>query len=154
MGEIAEYFRREKYISRRLSLVVLAGTAFLVPLAMANAHGRISAHLLESAIVAYVAFVAVAVVLIVQKAHARFPKSSSPDDGPLDDATRRKLRRRIWLLEFFVAFYALGLLNALIHADKSAWLATAIGAAITLLIEIVLIKAILRLNRKLKSATG
>jgi hypothetical protein len=152
MGEIAEYFRREKYINRRLSLLVLGGTIVLVPITLAAGHGRISARMLEATIVAYVTFVACAVILIVRRAHARFPKSNLPEDSPLDEETRRKLRRRIWLLEFFLAVYALGLLNALVHIRSGVWLVTAIGAAINLLIQIVLIKAIRRLKRKLNPA--
>ncbi|HEY1767487.1 MAG TPA: hypothetical protein VGG26_07515 [Terracidiphilus sp.] len=135
-----------------MSLLVLGGTILLVPLTVAAGHGRVSARTLEATIVAYIAFVAFAVILIVRRAHARFPKSNLPDNSPLDDATRGKLRRRIWLLQFFLAVYALGLLNTLVHIRSSAWLVTAIGAAINLLIQIVLIKAIRRLKRKLNPA--
>jgi hypothetical protein len=154
MGETADYFKREKYITRRLSLVALAGTILLTPIVRASGHGRISAHALEWTILAYVAFVAFAVVFIVRGAYAKFPKSNVPDNGPLDDLSKRKIRRRIWILEFFAAFYALGLLNALFHAHRGTWLATAIGAAITFIIEIVMIKSIRRLAKKLKPATA
>jgi Ca2+/Na+ antiporter len=154
MGEVAEYFKREKYITRRLSLLALGGTILLVPIAFASAHGRVPVHALEWAMFVYVVFVAFAVVLIVRAAHAKFPKSNRPDDSPLDDATRRKLRRRIWMLQFFVVFYAVGLVHALAQAGKGPWLPLAIGAAISLLIEVVLIKAIRRLKRKLRVAAG
>jgi hypothetical protein len=151
MSAIADYFKREKYITRRLSLLVLGGTLILVPITVACGHGRIPIRVLEWAIAAYVVFVALAVVLIVRTAHAKFPKSDSPDNSPLDAATRRKLRRRIWFLELFAAIYALGLLNALWHARGNQWLATVIGAVITLLIEFVLFKTIFRLKDKLKA---
>jgi hypothetical protein len=73
---------------------------------------------------------------------------------PLDLNTQRKLRRRIWFLEFFFAFYALGLLNALFHLGKESWLPIVIAVAIDLCIEAALIKAIWRLKKKLKTATG
>ncbi len=152
MGEVAQYFKREKYINRRLSALILAGTIFLVPIALASAHGRIPAHAFEWAIFAYVALVAVAVVFIVRAAHSKFPKSNLPDDSPLDDASRRKLQRRIWLLEFFVVFYGLGMVHALAQAGREPWLSIAIGTAVSLLIEIVLIKAIRRLKQKLQAA--
>jgi uncharacterized membrane protein len=147
VSEIANYFTREKYITRRLSLLALGGTILLTAIAVAIGHGRLPVRLLG-----WTVFVAFAVVFIVRGAYAKFPKSGVPDDFSLDVATRRKLRRRVWLLEFFAGFYALGLLNALIHARSGSWLATAIGAAITLLFEVALIKAIRRLKRKLKPA--
>jgi len=153
MSEIAEYFKREKYINRRLSVLILGGTVLLVPIGFASGQGRIPIHAFEWSIFAYVAFVAVAVVRIVRGAYAKFPKSKFPDNSPLDDASRRKLRRRVWMLEFFVVFYGIGLVNALIHAGRQPWLPIAIGATVTLLIEIVLIKAILRLKSKLKVAS-
>jgi hypothetical protein len=152
VSEIANYFTREKYITRRLSLLALGGTILLTAIAVAIGHGRLPVRLLGWTVLAYVVFVAFAVVFIVRGAYAKFPKSGVPDDFSLDVATRRKLRRRVWLLEFFAGFYALGLLNALIHARSGSWLATAIGAAITLLFEVALIKAIRRLKRKLKPA--
>jgi uncharacterized membrane protein YfcA len=152
MSEIAEYFKREKYINRRLSVLILGGTLLLFSIAFASAHGRLPVQAFEWAIFAYVVFVAFAVVLIVRAAYAKYPKSSLRDHSPLDDASRRKLRRRIWLLEFFVVFYGLGLGHALMQMGKQPWLPIAIGAAITLLIEVVLIKAILRLKSKLKVA--
>ncbi|HEY1647947.1 MAG TPA: hypothetical protein VGF96_08200 [Terracidiphilus sp.] len=153
MGETADYFKREKYITRRLSLLILGGTLILVPITLASGHGRIPVGVLEGMILAYVVFVAFAVVLIVRGAYARFPKSGSTYDWTLDKATRQKLVRRIRLLQFFVAVYAFGLLNALVHVRRSSWLTTAIGAAISLLFEIVLVKAILRLKNKLRAAS-
>jgi xanthosine utilization system XapX-like protein len=154
MGEIADYFKRERYISRRLSLVILAGTVVLTPLAMAIAHGRIPLSTLERAMIAYVAFAAVSVVLVVRAAHQRFPKSNQPDEFPLDKFTERRLLRRIWLLELFAAFYAVGFFHALLHARSTPWPVIVVTAVITVLIEVVLIKAIRRLNRKRKAHTG
>jgi uncharacterized membrane protein YfcA len=154
MGEISEYFKRERYITRRLSLVVLAGTLILLPFALENARGRISARALEWVFVAFVACVAVVVVFILRAARAKFPKSGTLDDSPLDDKTRRKLRRRILYLEFFVVVYAGALLYSLSQARNGSWLPLLIGIAVNLLMQAALIKAIRRLKKKLKAATG
>ncbi len=154
MGEIADYFKREKYITRRLSLLVLGGTVLLTPIALASSHRLILPRALEWAIFIYVGFVAIAVIFIVRDAHEKFPKSSIPDNSPLDKATRRKLRRRIWFLQGFVVIYAGGLFNVLVHARRNPWLITVISATLDLLVEVILIKAIRRLRRKLRVATA
>jgi len=154
MGEIAEYFKRERYITRRLSLVVLSGTIILVPVTLASAHGRISAHTLGWVFVAFAACVAVMVVFILRAARAKFPKTAAPDDSPLDDKTRRKLRRRILFLEFFVVVYAGTLLYSLSQARNGPWLPLVIGIAVNLLMQAALIKAIRRLKKKLRAATS
>lgn len=154
MGEISDYFKRERYITRRLSLLVLAGTAFLTPIAIAAAHRRIPPGVLPGAIAAYVACAAFAVVLIVRGARAKFPKSALPDHAPLDGATRRKLARRIWFLEFLLAVYVIALVYAVSQIHHAPRWPTLIGPAMNLLIEAALIKAILRLKKKMKAATG
>jgi cytochrome bd-type quinol oxidase subunit 2 len=154
MGEIAEYFKRERYITRRLSLLVLGGTVILVPVALANAHGRISARVVGWVFIAFAACVGVVVVFILRAARAKFPKTAALDDGPLDNKTRRKLRRRIFFLEFFVVVYAIALLYTLSHARNGPWLPLLIGVAVNLLMQAALIKAIRRLKKKLKAAMG
>ncbi len=152
MGEIADYFRRERYITRRFSLLVFAGLAVFVVVTLASARG----YLPPSALIWAVAFVAlavaVAVVFILRSAKERFPISSAPDDLVLDKATRRKLRRRILLLQIFVVFYGMGLLAGLWHARQGPRLPLLIGSIVNLLMELVLIKSIRRLKRKMDQA--
>jgi hypothetical protein len=154
MSEIAVYFKREKYITRRLSLVMLGGTVLLTPIALATGHGRMPTRTLGWAMIAYAAVVAFTVVVIVRAAYTKFPRSTDPGQLPLDLNTQRKLRHRIWFLEFLFAFYALGLLNLLFHLGKQPWLAALISAAINLCIETALIKAIWRLKKKLKTGVA
>jgi len=154
MGEIANYFARERYIKRRLSLLVLAGTAMLVPAVLASANGSISRLALEAAFGLYAACVAVAVVFIVRGARARFPRSASAMDEPLDDATRKKLRRRLLFLQCAAGFYAVVLGHSLSQGRRGTWLQVLIGAALYLLLEVALIKAIRRLRLKLNQAAG
>jgi hypothetical protein len=154
MGEIAEYFKREKYITRRLSLLILAGTSLVMPLTLAAQRGRISAQMLECILVAVVACIAVAVVFILRRARAKFPKSGVVDNAPLDSATRGKLRRRIWFLEFLVFIYLVSLLYGLSQARINPWVAVVAGVCINLLMQFALIKTILRLKKKLNVAMG
>jgi uncharacterized membrane protein YfcA len=154
MGEIASYFARETYIKRRLSLLVLVGTALLVPAVLASASGRISRLALESAYALFTACMAVAVVFIVRGARAKFPRSANDIDEPLDPATQKKLRRRIRFLQCAAGFYAVALGYGLAHGRRGTWLQVLIGAAVNLLLEIALIKAIHRLRKKLKQAAS
>jgi uncharacterized membrane protein YfcA len=153
MGETANYFKREKYITRRLSLLVLGATAILVPINLALTRGRIAAHAFTSILIAVVIGIAIAVVFILRRARVKFPKSNVADDSPLDEPTRKKLRRRIHLLEFLVAVYALILLYGLWQAPNSPWLGILAGIVVNLLMQIALVKTIRRLKKKLKPAT-
>ncbi|HTW62737.1 MAG TPA: hypothetical protein VMD55_13095 [Terracidiphilus sp.] len=152
MGEIADYFRRERYITRRFSLLVLAGMAVFLCVMLGSMHGYIPPSSLIWAVVAVALAVAVAVVFILKSAKERFPISSGPDDLVLDKATRRKLRRRILLLQTFVVFYGTGLLAGLWHSRQGPKLALLIGVAVNLLMVLVLIKSIRRLKRKMNQA--
>ena len=82
------------------------------------------------------------------------PRSSSADDATLDDWTRKKLRRRIRLLEFFVAVYALVLVYGLSQTRSGPWLGLIAGMGFNVLMQVALIKAIRRLRKKLQVATG
>lgn len=150
MGETADYFKRERYITRRLSLLVLGGTLVLVPITLAVVRGRIAPIALTGALVAVVLGVVVSVVLILRAANAKFPKSATPDNLPLDAKTCRKLRRRILFLEAFVAVYAFILVSTIWHAQRGQWPGVLCGSAFVLLMEFALIKAIRRLKLKLK----
>jgi len=154
MGEIADYFRRERYITRRFSLLILGGTAILVPLTLASGYRRIPAWALEWAFAAVAALVAVAVVFVIRGARARFPRTEAADDLVLDGTTRKMLRNRIRMLEWFVVFYAAILVYGLLQARKGAWPGLIAGAVVNLLMQAALIKAIRRLKAKLKQATG
>ena len=151
MGEIADYFKRERYITRRLSLVVLAGTAILLPIALNIARGRLPAMALPYAVIGVVLGVAAAVVLIVRSANARYPRSASPDELPLDDSTSRKLRMRILLLKGFVAVYAFILVSIIVHMHRGEWPGVLGAAVVIVIMEVALIKAIRRLNLKVKA---
>ncbi len=152
MGEIADYFRRERYITRRFTLLVLAGLAVFVCVTLASARGYIPPESLVWAVVVVALSVAVAVIFILRSAKERFPISSGPDDLVLDKTTRRKLRRRIFLLQTFVIFYGMGLLGGLWHARQGPRLPLLIGVAVNGLMEFVLIKSIRRLKRKMDQA--
>jgi hypothetical protein len=153
MGQTAEYFKRERYITRRLSLLVLTGTAILVPVALSVWKGQLAPAALPWALAGVVLGVAVAVVFIVRAANLKFPRSSTPDGLPLDKVSRRKLRRRVLLLEAFVAIYAFFLLSGLAHAHRGAWPGVLGAAVLILVMEFALVKAIRRLKSKLKEGT-
>jgi MFS family permease len=152
MGEIADYFRRERYITRRFSLLVLAATAVFLCVGLANVRGYMPPATLLWAVMVVGLAAAVAVVLILKSAREKFPISSGPDDLVLDKATRRKLRRRILLLQTFVVFYGMGLLAGIWHARQVPRLQLFIGIAVNLLMEFVLIKSIRRLKKKMDQA--
>jgi len=154
MGEIAEYFKREKYITRRLSLLILGGPALLVPLVIASAHGHIPPSGLAGAMVAYIAFIGFAIGAILRDARSKYPNPEAPARGPLNPATRRNLQRRIWSLEFLVALYALVLLYELLQIGRDPWSLILTGLVVNFLFQAALIKAVLRLKRKLKTATS
>jgi len=125
-----------------------------MPLTLAAQRGRISVHMLESILVAVVVCIAVAVIFILRRASAKFPKSGIVDNAPLDGATRGKLRRRIWFLEFLVLIYLVSLLYGLSQARINPLVAVVAGVCINLLMQTALIKTILRLKKKLKMAMG
>lgn len=150
MSEAANYFRRESYITRRLSLVVLGGTAILVLVTFAIGAGRIAEEMLWWALGGVILCVAAAVILIVRAANRKFPRSAATDDLTLDDRTRSRLRRRVVLLEGFVVIYALMLLSILFHAHRGQWPGVLGAAVLILLMEFALLKAIRRLKGKLK----
>jgi len=151
MGEIAEYFKRERYITRRLSLLVLGGTAILLPVALNVARGHLPAMALPYAVVGVVLGVAAAVVLIVRRANVRYPRSASSDELPLDDATSRKLRRRILLLKGFVAVYAFIMVSIIVHMHRGEWPGVLGAGVVIVIMEVALIKAIRRLDLKVKA---
>jgi uncharacterized membrane protein YfcA len=152
MGEIADYFRRERYITRRFSLLVLTGSALVVLAAFASIRGHAPPSTLVWAIALVTLSVGVAVVFILKNAREKFPVSSAPDDLVLDKATRKKLRRRIFLLQAFVAIYAIGLVVGVWHARQGPRLTLYIGLTINLIMEIVLVKSIRRLKKKMDQA--
>lgn len=151
MSEIADYFKREKYITRRLSLLALGGTVVLVSVGLNVIRGSLPPVALPWTVVGVVLAVAATVVLIVRRANARFPRSTSSDSLPLNDETSRKLRRRILLLKAFVAIYAFILVSVLLHMHRKEW-PGALGAAVVIVImEAALLKAIRRLTMKLRA---
>ena len=152
MGEIADYFRREKYITRRFSLLVLAGMVVFLCVMLASIRGYIPPSSLIWAVVAVAIGVGVAVVFILRSAREKFPISSGPDDLVLDKATRGKLRRRILVLQSFVVFYGMGLVAGIWHARQGPRLPLFIGLSVNLLMEFVLIKSIRRLKKKMDQA--
>jgi uncharacterized membrane protein YfcA len=152
MGEIADYFKRERYITRRFTLLVVGGMAIFLCVMLASLHGYLPPTALIWAVVIVALAVAVAVVFILKSAREKFPISSGPDDLVMDKATRRKLRRRILLLQTFVVFYGVGLVVGLWHARQGPRLPLFIGIAVNLLMELVLIKSIRRLKKKMDQA--
>ena len=152
MGEIASYFARERYIKWRLSLLSLIGMAVLVPIALAAGARRIPASALWWAVIVFVAFVGFAVVWILRRTRARFPKPAGADHEPLDKATRKKLVRRIRFLQVAFGVYALALVYGFWEALHSPHLPVLTGVVMNLLLEAVLVKTIRRLQKKLKEA--
>jgi hypothetical protein len=151
MGQAADYFKREQYITRRLSLLVLAGTLSLIAVTLLIGRGRIPPMAFPWAIAGVVACVVVAVVLILRAANAKFPRSATPDDLHLDPPTQRKLRRRIVFLDVMVAIYAFILFSSLLHAHRGEWPGLLCATVVILLMESALIKAIRRLKAKLRA---
>jgi hypothetical protein len=149
MGETVDYFRRERYITRRLSVIVPVGSVFLVLSSLAVVHGHMTAEKLWWAIGGVVVCVITAVVLVLRAADAKFPRSAITDHLPLDEFTRRKLRRRIRFLQGFVVIYAFILLSSIYHAHRGQWPGVLAAAVIILLMEYALVKAIRRLKSKL-----
>jgi hypothetical protein len=152
MGEIADYFRREKYITRRSSMLVLGGTAVVMTVVLASARGHIPAWTITWAIFLVAVTVAVSVGFILRRAQKRFPITPGLDDLALDKGTRRKLHRRILLLQSFVVIYAIALLAGLWHARSGPRFPLLFGVVVNLLMEVVLIKAIRRLKKKMDQA--
>jgi archaellum biogenesis protein FlaJ (TadC family) len=150
MSEAVDYFKKERYITRRLSLVVLAATAVLLPVTLAASNGRIPPVSLPLAIAGVVVAVVFMVLLILRAANNRFPRSTTPDHLPMDKITRRKLRRRVLILEILAAVYAFVLISTVAHAHLGQWPGVLCTAAVVLLMDFALIKAILRLRSKLK----
>jgi FtsH-binding integral membrane protein len=150
MSDAADYFRRESYITRRLSLVVLVGTAILVPVTFAIGAGHMAESMLWWALGGVVLGIVAAVIIVVRAANRKFPRSASSNDLVLDNITRRKLGRRILLLKVFVAIYALILFSIFFHAHRGQWPGVLGATVIILLMEFALIKAIRRLKGKLK----
>jgi hypothetical protein len=81
MGQIASYFKREKYIKWRLSLVSLGGNAFLAPLFLERGFGNVPAWVLALALIAYFICVGFAVVYIVRSARSKFPQIAGAGGG-------------------------------------------------------------------------
>jgi cyanate permease len=152
MGEIADYFKRERYITRRFTLLVVGGMAIFLCVMLASLRGYLPPSALIWAVVIVALAVAVAVVFILKSAKKKFPISSGPDDLVLDKETRKKLRRRILVLQTFVVVYGFGLLGCIWHARQSAKMQLFIGIAVNLLMELVLIKSIRRLKKKMDQA--
>jgi hypothetical protein len=153
MGEAANYFRRERFITRRLSLLVLGGTAVLLPVALNVTRGRLPAMVLPYTVIGVVIGVAALVILIVRRAHALYPKSPSQDWSPLDDVTCRKLRRRILILKSLVGIYAFILVSSVIQMHRREWPGILALAVVIVIMEFALVKAIRRLTMKLKAGT-
>jgi hypothetical protein len=149
MGETVDYFKRERYITRRLSLIVPVGSIFLVLSSVAVVRGHMAADKLWWAIGGVVLCVITAVVLVLRAADAKFPRSAINDHLPLDEFTRRKLRRRIRFLQGFVVIYAFFLMSTIYHAHRGQWPGVLVAVAIILLMEYALVKAIRRLKSKL-----
>lgn len=149
MGETVDYFRRERFITRRLSLIVPVGSVCLILCAVAVAQGHMAAKMLWWAVGTVVFCVVTAVVFVLRAADAKFPRSAMTANLPLDDFTRRKLRRRIRFLQGFVVVYAFFLLSSIYHAHRGQWPGVLVAAAIILLMEYSLVKAIRRLKSKL-----
>lgn len=152
MGEIADYFRRERYITRRFSLLVLTGMAVFVCVILASARGYLPPSSLVWAVISVALAVAIAVIFILKSAKEKFPISTGPDDLVLDRETRKKLRRRIFVLQSFVVVYGFGLIGCIWHARQSPRVQLFLGVALNLLMEFVLFKSIRRLKKKMDQA--
>jgi len=152
MGQIASYFKREKYIKWRLSLLSLGGNALLVPLFLAHGMGNVPTRVLACAFVVYFICVGFAVVYIVRSARSKFPWTAGTEDEILDPLTRRKLRRRLVTLKVLVAIYVVLLLYELWQTTTVLWRGALAAVLMALLLEAALIKALRRLQGKLKKA--
>ncbi len=153
MGEVADYFKRESYITKRLSLLVLGGTVVLLPVGFEVGRGHWPTLAMPCAVAGVVLYVAVGVIFILHRANLRFPRPVAFDEITLDDGTSRKLRRRILLLKTFAAVYAAILVSIVVHMHRGEWPGVVGAAAVIAIMEVALVKAIRRLTVKLKAGT-
>lgn len=146
MSRITNYFAAERYIRWRFFLLIFGGALVLVPAVLAFGNGLLSPRAFASVMIAYVAFIAVAVFTIFRKVKASSGKSTET----ADDATLRKFRKRIRGLQFGVAFFALVLVYGLWETRDDPWPPRLVGVTINLLFQAVMIQSIRRMQKQLK----
>jgi hypothetical protein len=149
MTNVTDYFATEHY-RKCLLLLILSGVPILTAVAFASTYWRISPPALATGLFSFVACNASAVFIIMRGARARAKASSSSSAGPLDDASRRKLRGMIHRLQFYVAFFALALVFGLWETRGDWSLLTLVGVGISLLIQFALIHSIRKMQRLMK----
>jgi hypothetical protein len=148
------YFASEKYLRRRLLFLTFVGVIILFPLALAYAYGLISPRALGWVLLGYVACVTIVVLVILRNVRARFGVSAGTLAEPPDDATRRKDRRRVRILQVGVALFAVVLVFALWDTRDAPWPPRLAGAVINLLMQAGMIASIRRLKKDLKQRTN
>lgn len=152
MGQIASYFKREKYIKWRLSLLSLGGNALLVPLFLERGFGNVPTWMLAGALITYFVCIGFAVVYIVRSARSKFPPTAGTEDEILDASTRGKLLRRTITLKVLVVIYVVLLPYELWQTTGVLWRGAWAAVFMALLLDAALIKALKRLQGKLKRA--
>ena len=144
------YFAVETYLRRRLLFLSFGGVIILIPVSLAYAYGLIPSRALGWVLLGYVACVTLVVVIILRNARARFRTSPGTLAGSLDDALRRKYRRRVRFLQLGVALFALVLVYGLWDTRNDPWPPRLVGAVINLLMQAGMIASIRRLQKELK----
>ena len=148
------YFAAEKYLRRRFLFLTFGGLIILFPLVLAYAHGLISSpRALGWVLLGYVACVTFVVLVILRNARARFRASAGTLAEPLDDAMRRKYRRRVRFLQFGGALLALALVYGLWDTRDGPWPPRLAGAVMNLVMQAAIIHSIRRLRKELKQGT-
>lgn len=124
----------------------------LVPLLLERGFGNVPTRMLALALIAYFVCIGFAVVYIVRSARSKFPRIAGAEDELLSPFTRRKLSRRIVTLKVFVVIYAVFLVYELWQSTTVLWRGAWAAVLMALLLEAALIKALRRLQGKLKQA--
>lgn len=154
MSKIDAYFAIEKHLRWRLLLLVFGGVVVIIPAALALSNGLLSPRGFARVMIAYMACTALVAFIMLRNARANFQVSTSTDVEVADDAIRNRFRKKIRSLQIGVGFFAIVLVYALWSTQGEPWMPRLIGAAMSLLIQYVMIQSIRRMQRQLKQETS
>ena len=141
----------EHWFRRRLYLVFFG--SFPIPLActLALVAKSISPRTFLALILVYLISISAATMAIILNARKRLSPSAVDLSSPLDIEEQKRLRRSIRHLSRLEIVLAFALVYGLSVSDGFSW-PVLVGCGMSLLIQSVLIRAILRLRKRLKQA--